>query len=337
MQEFTAWRCTQTPQRRQLIIYEQASEWLRSCLSTHKDCQYRSASSTGGENDTLRSRLPRRLIDVTHGDSVYIIDCVNWVTNGMALFEDLQEYCTLSYQWGATSHNCVLQGPFSLMLEVAIDTMPQTFVDAIIVTKKLGIQFLWIDALCIIQPSFGDATDWLEEGPRMDVVYENAICTIAATAAAHADEGFLAAMENHGTFVALRYCVSNAHLNNRGWVVQERALSKRILHFTEQGLFWECGSLKANAECEPDGVTEHGFSSCGSKETLLSVSRVRRTRHICPREWLHFVERYSSAELKNPNDRLLAFSSVARTVQPFFGRTEYLAGLWRHDLVRGLA
>ena len=166
---------------------------------------------------------------------------------------------------------------------------------------------------------------------------------VAATAAVHADDGFLAAMENHGTFVAkpcaireadsrtdlsksvtlptsipsFRYCISNAHLNNRGWVVQERALSKRVLHFTEQGLFWKCGTLKAGAECEPDGVTEHGFSSCGSKETLLSGSRVRSIRHICPREWFHFVERYSSAPLTNPNDRLLALSSVARTLQRF--------------------
>jgi hypothetical protein len=30
-------------------------------------------------------------------------------------------------------------------------------------------------------------------------------------------------------------------LNTRAWVLQERALSRRTLHFTDRQTYWECG------------------------------------------------------------------------------------------------
>lgn len=78
------------------------------------------------------------------------------------------------------------------------------------------------------------------------------------------------------------------------------------------------------------------FPSCRSKETLLSVARLQRTKHVCPVEWFHFIQQYSYTQFSNPQDRLLALSSVARAVQPYLGGHEYIAGLWRNDLVRGL-
>ena len=197
----------------------------------------------------------------------------------------------------------------------------------------------------------------------MGIIYENAVCSIAATRAAHANEGFLKDMGKHEytaqpciirgsitnstgpsksitlpiSTTTFSTCVTEAPLNTRGWVVQERALSRRILHFTEHGLFWECGSLKANARYAPDGLSSpKDFPSCRSKESLLSIARVRLTRHVCPVEWFHFVTQYSYANFTNTGDRLFALSSVARAVKPFLGRTDYLAGLWRHDLIRGL-
>ncbi|PMD22407.1 hypothetical protein NA56DRAFT_570691, partial [Hyaloscypha hepaticicola] len=114
--------------------------------------------------------------------------------------------------------------------------MPHTFRDAITVARKLGIRFLWIDALCIVQPSYGDNTEWLEEGSRMGIIYENAICTIAAT-----NPSIPITLPTSS--LSFNECVTESALNRRGWVVQERALSKRVLHFTERGLFWECGTI----------------------------------------------------------------------------------------------
>lgn len=78
-----------------------------------------------------------------------------------------------------------------------------------------------------------------------------------------------------------------------------------------------------------------GIGSCRRKESMLSVARSRRTHHLCPVEWFHFVKQYSRAEFTHPRDRLLALSSVARAVEPIM-KSEYLAGLWRGDLIRGL-
>lgn len=65
---------------------------------------------------------------------------------------------------------------------------PATFYDAIRVTRMLGVQYLWIDSLCIIQ---NDARDWQIESSRMGDVYRNAYLTIAACCASSDSEGFL--------------------------------------------------------------------------------------------------------------------------------------------------
>ena len=158
------WRDRLARKSQEIDIYAQASKWLRQCLSGHKNCQDPSfRSDHPNEKDGLLSRLPKRLIDLAHHGSVLVIDCAEWAACGLASLEDLQEYCTLSYRWGSTSHNCALERPFNCRLEFAIDEMPQTFIDAITVARRLRIRFLWIDALCIVQPSSGNNTDWLEE------------------------------------------------------------------------------------------------------------------------------------------------------------------------------
>ena len=117
--------------------------------------------------------------------------------------------------------------------------------------------------------------------------------------------------------------------------MQERALSKRLLHFTEHGMFWECCEAKAHDQFGDFDLDRHN-GPCRTKETLLSIARARRTRHLCPVEWFHFIRRYSFAGFTDTRDRLVALSSVARATQPILGGHKYFAGLWRNDLVRGL-
>lgn len=51
---------------------------------------------------------------------------------------------------------------------ISWDVLPQTFRDAIAMTERLGFQYLWIDALCIIQNS---SADWMAEAACMYDVY----------------------------------------------------------------------------------------------------------------------------------------------------------------------
>jgi hypothetical protein len=136
----------------------------------------------------------------------------------------------------------------------------------VLVTRKLGYQYLWIDALCIIQD---DLEEWYGEAPEMAYVYYNSTCTIAAYSAKNDSEGFLAAAfeprpsfwlsprpqaENANFSVShnmtprslslggsFRSQVNENFLTRRGWVFQERILSRRILHFTRYHIFYEDG------------------------------------------------------------------------------------------------
>ncbi|KAH9234129.1 hypothetical protein K456DRAFT_1947320 [Colletotrichum gloeosporioides 23] len=113
----------------------------------------------------------------------------------------------------------------------------------------IGKRYLWIDSLCINQD---DLTDWRLELEKMYGVFKNACCTIAATSARHSDEEFLngpievpdlkPGSGDVGDFrQAFQNAVEHSVLNKRAWVLQERTLSQRILHFTNNQLFMECG------------------------------------------------------------------------------------------------
>jgi hypothetical protein len=64
--------------------------------------------------------------------------------------------------------------------EIMIASLPKTIRDAIQITRRLGIRFLWIDCLCIIQDSL-NSVDWNKEAPQMGQYYYNSYITISAT------------------------------------------------------------------------------------------------------------------------------------------------------------
>ncbi|EDN97041.1 hypothetical protein SS1G_01969 [Sclerotinia sclerotiorum 1980 UF-70] len=95
------------------------------------------------------------------------------------------------------------------------------------ITRKLGIRFLWIDSLCIVQQ---DRTDWESEATRMGEVFAFAYCTIAIYPPKEASGSFEEGIEG-------------GELSRRGWISQERGLSRRTIHFVGEQMYWECGSV----------------------------------------------------------------------------------------------
>ena len=136
--------------------------------------------------------------------------------------------------------------------------LPKTFQHAVTVTRELGVRFLWIDSLCIIQshkdcPKKCDSgNDWDTESTKMETVFSSAYCTIAASSARNSAEGFLNQRQcikvPNASDTPLYVCNTNDFrrdveegiLSQRGWVLQERALSRRTIHFTENQTYWEC-------------------------------------------------------------------------------------------------
>lgn len=93
----------------------------------------------------------------------------------------MPRYSTLSYQWGGKSFlKLTHQNYNSFLNHLPIEALPITFRDAIIISRKLGIEYLWIDALCIIQ---GSRDDWKREAALMSSVYGGSFVNIAASSA----------------------------------------------------------------------------------------------------------------------------------------------------------
>jgi hypothetical protein len=216
------------------------NEWVRSCNETHQCLP---------STETI---LPTRVIDVGSKDSANV-----------RLFSETQgrsgKYLALSHRWGSPAQNkrcCTETNNLKKHEEgISIADLPKTFRDAVHVTRNLGVQYLWIDSLCIIQ---NDEKDWEAESKLMEQVFSAAYATIAASCARRTDDGFLKARMNRqcvtmanpasGSKFYLCSAIDDFHndvdqgeLNKRGWVLQERALSRRTIYFTEKQTYWECG------------------------------------------------------------------------------------------------
>ncbi|PMD41094.1 HET-domain-containing protein [Hyaloscypha variabilis F] len=175
------------------------------------------------------------------------------------------QYTTLSHRWDSDSSSqfkLTRENIVHLCSDIELLSLPQTFVDAIQITRKLGIRYLWIDSLCIIQD---DEDDWTHEAALMDRVYMNGLLNISAAGAEESSQGcffrrdpsrvdLMSITAPPGRQGSWRIARANfwiqgvewASLNKRGWVLQERVLSRRVLHFAKEQIFWECRQLRAS-------------------------------------------------------------------------------------------
>jgi hypothetical protein len=141
------------------------------------------------------SVLPSRLIDVGPSDmplSLRLhISATDTVPSASGERYLSSTYLALSYCWGnqdlsvGTSKRNLMERH----KRIQFDLLPKTIQDAIHITRKVGVRFLWVDALCIIQPTPEDNTDWVYESTQMGLYYEGALFTIAAAAASDSAQG----------------------------------------------------------------------------------------------------------------------------------------------------
>lgn len=228
----------------------------------------------------------------------------------------------------------------SFLKGLAISHLPKVFQDAIDVARELGLSYIWIDALCIIQRGDGNK-DWLVESGRMTSVYGNSFVNLAALSAAnvhqslfskpdHYNDGFCARVSTSKYSTVRRFQSSSAgevpitasHLATRAWTLQERLLPARTIYIGNTGVLWECRSA-SKSEFLPDGITR--FYGSSSLRLLVYEGW----------NWCEIVAQYSCAHLTNAADRLPALAGVARRQHEVTGH-HYLAGLWREILIPNL-
>lgn len=322
-------------------------QWLERCMFRHK-----AQSCREGQYPT---DMPSRLIDVRNPGG-----------NQEPLLVETRHlrepYIALSHCWGKNpvitttkqSYNCHTDPTHA----IPWSSLTQTFKDAITLTRDLGINYIWIDSLCIVQD---DVDDWRAEASRMGDVYHQALLTIAADGSSGGQGGcftrpaithfedrlrqpgdvkYISAwnMEAHGNLDRLADSDLNHQamkgniwpLLTRGWTFQERLLASRVVHFTPTELMWECGD---GVNCECDFVPESFTSMKLLYGQMRSADFESRADQLST--WYDLVRAYTARNLTKDADRLPAISALAkRMMHPKLG--QYKAGMWTNHLVVGL-
>ncbi|KAK0619464.1 heterokaryon incompatibility protein-domain-containing protein, partial [Immersiella caudata] len=306
---------------------------LQTC-STHRACQ----------PPTTSTFIPTRLL---------YVGSVSDPTCRLVGRPDLDgpvKYFALSHCWGKDVQVTLTVGNYPLMKQdIPVASISQNFRDAIAATRVLGVQYLWVDSLCIIQDSPEDE-DWNRESVLMMDVFANAACTISATASASSQGGCF-----RDRMGVLSYCklvtsstselriqipeerrsireifdsrVEAAPLTRRGWVFQERLLSRRIIHFCSDMILFECNTLQAT-ELDPRGSNYEKVPYLLVGGRIQDPSSPGSTTIATPvRRWYELVGAYSQGALTKQTDKLIAISGVAGLVQKT-SNAQYLAGLW---------
>jgi hypothetical protein len=310
---------------------------LGTCNSTHQICC---------KFATVPTWYPTRLIEILDEDNARLIVSEENCPQG--------PYASLSHRWGgANILKCTTDTIDDLKTKVPVSALPATFRDALYAIKYLGIKYIWIDSLCIIQDS---TADWTREAQTMIKVYQRALINLAATRSQGSNMGLFVdrdvglmysgvfQIDNgvvKGDFFAVEAALDSEHwdleietapLNARGWVMQERLLSPRVAHFASEQIFWDCPELTAS-ETVPSGkqIWPRVVTAWVGRKNDSNLLNVPGRKDQAVGQWATVVNAYSKCQLTFNSDKFTAFSGLTE----YFGgllSDEYCCGLWRPHL-----
>ncbi|TEA19931.1 hypothetical protein C8034_v004179 [Colletotrichum sidae] len=342
---------------------ERMKMWLDHCRNNHPQCEPRHTSS---------DFVPTRLLDVgPPGDSLPThIRVVETKKKHIK-----EQYMTLSHCWGGNSFVQLTRKTFADFTTTGIPwkndppgndiSSNKNFVEAIRVAQRLGVRYLWIDSICIIQQ---DAAEWKTEAGLMHKVYRNSYCNLAAAASSDFTGGLfrkrshdilpvqydLKDDESSSMFGGRVWRILPADLwdrdllgsplYGRGWVFQERMLSPRLLQFGHDQIFWDCATTSA-CEALPAGLpppldaqasTDRGWRRRLQEADITVPSRIKDANGSLEKFWEGAVLNYTSCELTKHDDKDKAMWGIAKLVRDM-QREEYAYGLWSGGLEEQLA
>jgi len=334
-------------------VFDMIRDWLWHCDTHHPDCKVEGAFE-----------LPTRVVDVGSREGRGANPVLVVTKNGQA-----SRYLTLSHRWGSPEPLQTTSGNLQERCRgIPLKSIPKTYRDAIMVTQQLGIRYLWIDSLCIIQD---DEQDWARESSKMADVYRGSYCNLAADGSPNRETGFLlergrpqvttcqipSSMGWHGSWhispLAHKdtYITENLFsgpLSSRGWVLQERVLPRRTIHFLPNQIIWECREMYATerkylkakrAPHAPETSAAAASTATVSTETppatTIFMSAFSGAGALLYPAWYQMVELYMQRNLSFTTDRFPAIWSLAEVFRERTG-DHYVAGLWEQDLLAGL-
>ncbi|EGU87221.1 hypothetical protein FOXB_02254 [Fusarium oxysporum f. sp. conglutinans Fo5176] len=267
-----------------------AQEMVEKCEREHHNCRNHFIRS-----DSQRY-LPKRLIDVGVRDKG-VMQLV--LSDQIRSDNDVVEYAALSHCWGTTVKSELRDDNEETMKTILTEALDSNFRDAVDITYKLGIKYLWIDSLCIKQRT----KEWEEESGDMGLVYARAKVVISATASKNSQGGCYKPKDlfpydcvlcsNWNSSLVVRTLipypdlvqlfhdkVDRSFLATRGCTFQERFLASRIVHFCS-GLMIECNTL-TTSECHKE--EEYPLNTQFSQDGTLNAPTVSHPGPEPPRK-----------------------------------------------------
>jgi hypothetical protein len=276
-------------------------------------------------------------------------------------------YATLSYTWRPGLHFRTTAATYHTnKLALDFKYAPQSWQDATTILQALGIQYLWIDAICILQDS---KEDWRENITQMSAYYKNSFLNIVAGLARHS-EGCLGRRlqprflpckllehnsilqnsrwssppaKSYRNSVYLGWVGSEAYYNPTGTDVQQYPDKWRYISPAHRRgwILQEIRLARRNLVFQDDEdsyVTAQLYLQCQQKlvwENGRSRDKVSGEIIDQATSWYRLIEQFSEKHLAYTSDRLPAISALAREYQGAF-TSSYCAGIWSKDVIRGL-
>lgn len=306
--------CPVKPDR---IDYRVINEWLQICRNLHPDrCKPTSF----------------------HVPDLRLIDC----KTKRIVPASNHSYVTLSYLWGEGGNEM----PFSGRLPLKT---PRTIEDALLVTLRLGFQYLWIDRYCINQDNVGETYAQLR---LMGSIYRNSELTLIAAAGDDPSYRLPGVGERYRTPLAsaqignhflrqtrnISPVVRESRWYSRGWTYQEGILATRRLVFTDDQVYFECHGmgryealgLPYEAMHSPASQTfdaKYFTSPPGGRVSSTKVGLFHAGYGSVPDEIYSHISDYSRRQLSHDSDRLKAFLGILEAFETGHHRVRHHWGI----------
>ena len=251
-----------------------------------------------------------------------------------------ERYIALSYNWGlpvegryTTKRNTVLNILKMDGLRQYLERLPRTIRETIDLARNLGIHYLWIDSVCIVQDA---PRTWERNAEVMDLIYGQAFLTVCAADGDNADAGLRAigvpgnpsqhtrvpqAIESYSFQLQLmarfpcEVYVQTSKWNTRAWTFQERLLSKRCLIFVGGRVFFQCCTTTL---CE-DMDMESPISGISLDIKMSPREHFRDVVRDPVRVYRESVALYTARDLTRPTDILAAFCGIGKLLSKQLG------------------
>ncbi|KAF5703420.1 hypothetical protein FMUND_13002 [Fusarium mundagurra] len=272
-----------------------------------------------------------------------LLDLGNAKSNTWRLYHkpEYVRYAALSHRWSPKTRKLRTRDVKNYGNPQPDSALPQNYQDIISICRAIPMRYLWIDSLCIIQDDGG--SEFRKEAPLMTDIYQYAYLTLSICwdfpglsifrecqprsiprpklrlddkvheSVSESDEWVFAEETERSELLVH---VSGAPINQRGWVLQERCLSRRLLYLGNEQLYWECDGC-IGSEASPGDIPNGG-----GRKSILDLTTV--DREIA---WSWTLKQYTASDLTYESDRLIAIAGLAKSIAARTGET-YFAGIW---------